>query len=475
MRELTRRLRIFLASTMVLAWLPLAAQDDPLEKTLRELELYQADLYRYEADGIYHDPQLIEPLSRIADRYMELNRFAEANATLDRVQQIVRIQEGLYTKSQLPILHKRIENFINAGDWREARKLQDHVIWFYVRKYNRSDQGMMRGLMDLSYLHMRGITEDDVENQGYHYLRAAHSSRAALMVADDIWPRLEQRKAGLLYEQLRIMYLQASAISKGGTVGQSLRTTSTRGYAISPDGYAADYVMSPERALNMLRSNGVNILGRLRQIYSGENEREVTEPLAMVRLYQADWYLLFDRKIRALQSYREAWDMLLQSGVREEDVRRLFARPALIPEPAFHDSVEQALDARARAPVDAPAAFQEGVPIKIFFDEDRPLASEPFSAEKLGLMESDSWHAVALFSFNLPAAGDVETRQGWRRENSLGVAQNLQLMQFENFPVNREVESLIQNLGRLRLRPALIEGEPKAAEGVISYLAAADP
>lgn len=474
MRELTRRLRIFLASTMVLAWLPLAAQDDPLEETLQELELYQADLHRYEADGIYHDPQLIEPLSRIADRYMELSRFAEANATLDRAQQIVRIQEGLYTKSQLPILHKRIENFINAGDWREARKLQDHIIWFYRQKYTWPDQNMMRGLMDLTYQHMRGITEDEVENQGYHYLRASYSSRIALAVAEGVWPRQERRKAALIHEQMRIIYLHASAISKGGTVSQSLRT-SVSNYPIPRTAYAPESVMSPERALNMLRSNGVNFLERLRQIYTTEEEGEVSEALAMVRLYQADWYLLFDRKIRALQSYREAWEMLLQSGVREDDVRRLFAKPVLIPEPAFHDSVEQALAARSRAPVDAPAAFQEGVPVKIFFDEDRPLASEPFSAEKLGLMESDSWQVVALFSFNLPAAEDVETRQGWRRENSLGVAQNLQLMQFEDFPVYREVEPLIQNLGRLRLRPALIEGEPEAAEGVISYLAAADP
>ena len=470
----TRILPTMLFPLLVCARAPLAAQDDANEETLRELDLYESDLFRLEADGAYHAPQLVEPLSRIADGYMELNRFVEANATLDRAQQIVRIEEGLYTKTQLPFLHKKIENFVNAGDWRAARKLQDHAIWFYLNKYSRPDQDMMRGLMDLSYLHMRGISEDLVENQGYHYLGAAYSSRVALAVAERIWPRHEKRKAGLIYEQMRITYLQASAIDKGGTVGQSLRTAGGN-YPIARNAYATERIMSPERALNMHRSNGVNFLQRMRRIYSGEEEREVSEALAMVKLYQADWYLLFDRKLRALQDYREAWEMLLRAGVSEEDVRRLFAKPVLLPEPVFHDSVKKALAARGRAPEDAPAAFKEGVPVKIFFNDERVLAAESFPAEKPGLMESNDWQVVALFSFNLPAAANIETRQGWRRENALGVAQDLQLMELEDFPVNGDVEQLIRNLGRLRFRPALNEGEAQAAEGVISYLASADP
>ena len=475
--KLNNKLPALLLPLMVCFGAPLAAQDDSIEETLRELELYESDLYRLEADGVYHEPRLVEPLSRIADRYMALNRFAEAHATLDRAQQIVRIDEGLYTKNQLPFLHKKIENFINAGNWREARKLQDHTVWFYLKKYNRPDQAMMRGLMDLSYAHMRGITEDLAENQGYHYLRAAFSSRVALVVAERIWPLHEQRKAGLIYEQMRIMYLQASAINKGGTVGQSLRTSGGNN-PIAGNAYAAERIMSPEGALNMLRGNGVNFLERMRQIYSGAEEREVSEALAMVKLYQADWYLLFDRKLRALQDYREAWEMLSRAGVRREDMRRLFAKPVLLPEPAFHDSVEKALAARARAARHAPAAFEEGVPVKIFFDEERPFGAETFAAEKLGLMESNDWRVVALFSFDLPEAANIETRQGWRRQNALGVAQNLRLLELEEleeFPVNRDVEQLMRNLGRLRFRPALDEGEAQAAEGVISYLANADP
>ncbi|MCY4296508.1 MAG: hypothetical protein OXE54_05970 [Gammaproteobacteria bacterium] len=484
------RLPLSLAPALLLGWVPLAAQDPGMDsaevgRALEELALYQADLHRFEADGVYHGPQLVEPLSRIADRYMDLNRFAEANATLDRAQQIVRIEEGLFTKSQLPFLHRKIENHVNSGNWREARKLQDHIIWFYLNKYSWPDQNMMRGMLELSQLHLRGITEDDEENRGYHYLRAAYSSRIALRVADNIWPRHEQRKAGLIYEQLRIMYLQASAINKGGSTGQSLRTSESR--PLSSNGYLAERVVPPESAVEQLRIGGQRYLGRIERIYAGEDKSENAEALAMVRLYDADWRLLFDQKRQALEAYREAHEMLLGAGVPRDRVDELFATPALIPMPQFHDSVEKALAARERAPIDAPAAFGEGIPVKIFFDRERsgppppdgappalPARSLGLPAETLGLNEGDDWQVVALFSFHLPAAEDIETRAGWRRRNALGVAQDLQLIELEDYPVYREPEPLIRNLSRLRFRPGLTAGEPHAATGVISYLAAAE-
>jgi len=484
------RLPLSLAPALLLAWVPLAAQSPDMdsaevERALRELERYQADLHRFEADGVHHGPQLVEPLSRIADRYMDLNRFAEANATLDRAQQIVRIEEGLYTKSQLSFLHRKIENFINSGNWREARKLQDHAIWFYLNKYSWPDQNMMSGLLELSQLHMRGITEDSEESRGYHYLRAAASSRIALRVADNIWPRHEQRKAGLIYEQLRIMYLQASAINKGGSTGQSLRIAESR--PLSANGYVAEVVVPPEKAVEQLRIGGQHYLERIQRIYAGGNESENAEALAMVRLYEADWRLLFDQKRQALEAYREAHQMLLVAGVPHERVEALFATPALIPMPRFHDSVEKALAAREHAPTDAPAAFAEGVPVKVFFDRERfgskPSAGAPpdlsprslgLPAETLGLHAGEDWQVVALFSFHLPAAEDIETRTGWRRRNALGIAQDLRLIELEDYPVYRETEPLIRNLSRLRFRPGLTDGEPHAATGVISYLAAAE-
>ncbi len=451
-----------------------AAAEESAAEAARELALYEADLQRMESGGDYYSLGLVEPLSRIADSYMALELFGEADAILDRAQQIVRVQQGLYAKSQLPFLHKRIENFANAGNWSEARKLQDHTMWLYTRKYTQPDQEMVRGLMDLSYLYMRGIAEDEFENRGHYYRGAARSSRIALNVADLIWQELEQRKVGLLYEQLVIAYLQATAIAKGGVIGQNLRTAYDY-RNVAATGYAREIIVSPEGALYTLRSNGVNILERIRRIYAGADQREQSEALAMVKLYQADWYLLFDRKLRALQHYREAWHMLRESGVSEHDLKRFFHRPALLPRPAFYDNIERAIAAHNREPDNAPETFASGYRVKLFYGEDMPALAEPSSPAKLGLLESTDEQLVALFSFDLPAAADVEVRQGWRRDNALGVAQNLELLPLEGYPVVPDVDPLIRDLSRLRFRPALSDGEPRAVEGVISYLSAASP
>ena len=466
---MTSQIKLVFAWVLLLAWTPLAAQDLTVRDTQQELELYEADLHRFEAEGNYHDLKLVEPLARIADQFMELNRFAEADAALDRAQQIVRIEEGLFTKNQLPFLLKKIQNHVNSGNWREARKLQDHLAWFYISKYSWPDQTMMRGLMELSRLHMQGITADEEEQQGYHYLRAAYSNRVALYVAENVWPQRERRKAGLIYEQLRIMYLQASAIRKGGSTGETLRTTGTQ---FGTYGNSYERVVSPGSALGSLSINGIRYLERIRQIFADE-DNEDPEALAMVKLYQADWHLLFDSKAQALEAYRESYELMVRAGVPRDAIDELLKQPSLIPEPAFYASVEQALQARSRQPVDAAAAFEQGIPVKVFFEELPPL-SDALAAEKLGMFATRDWQTVAVFSFYLPGDGDVELRTGWRRKNALGVAQNLQLVQLDDFPVYLEPEPLVRNLSRLRFRPGLTEGEPHIMEGIISYLIASE-
>jgi len=484
MKRSTRK--ILIPCLALLAWrsAPLAAQAGAAPTaTLRELERDEADLYRLEATGLTHATQLLEPLSRIADHHMALGRYVEANAALDRAQQIVRIEEGLYTKSQLPFLQRRIENYVNAGNWRAARKLQNHVIWFYLNRYEPRDEDMMNGLLDLYRLHLRGIAEDLGEHRGYHHVRAAYSSRVALVVADSIWPDDERRKAGLIYEQLRIMHLQASAIGRGGKLAHDLRAMD-----LSPgaDGFVRERVLQPEAALDALRVDGLRHLERLRELYAdgaaGESEAEqagdeeqVSEALAMVRLYLADWRLLFDQKSEALETYRQAWDMLLQAGVAKESVAELFASPSLIPHPQFHDNVADALRARSRESSDiaaaATATFVEGVPVRIFFDLDEELLAEaPLSPEQLDMPELADWQSVALFSFELPGMSDIETRPGWRRVNAFGVAQNLALVEWGEVSGQLEVEPLMRSLVRLRFRPGLTDGVPHAAAGLIGYL-----
>jgi tetratricopeptide (TPR) repeat protein len=86
------------------------------------------------------DLRLIEPLEQLADALMQLNQFDEAHTMLDRAMQIVRVEDGLYTEIQRPLLEKKIENFANRGDWDSARENMEHLLWLYINKSLQIDR-----------------------------------------------------------------------------------------------------------------------------------------------------------------------------------------------------------------------------------------------------------------------------------------------------------------------------------------------
>ena len=452
------RLEYFPTLLLLMVWTPAAAQDIAAEETLRELELYEGDLHRFESEGIYHGPGLVEPLSRIADRYMELGRFTEADAALDRAQQIVRISEGLYTSNQLPFLNRKILNYANSGNWREARKLQDHVRWLYRKKITNPDESTISGLQDLAALHIRGASEDESEQRHFHYRRALSSNERALYIAEEILPPRDQRISGLLYDQVRFTYMQAAArAAEGVHPGPSNCRKKENGSFISE-------CFEPA-VVRRARESGAAYLERLQQFHADENP----EAFAMAKLYLADWLLWFDQKAEALELYQESFRLLVKSGVAEEAISKFLDLPVLLPEPEFYPAVEQALEAHSIIPANVVAGFIDGFPIRVAFHDPRPIVDLPLTGNS-GEEGNPDWRLAALFSFELPGADDVSVRPGRQRRNSLGIVQNPRLIELLDNSLEQEAEEVLANMDLLRFRPGLSEGRPHAASGRISFL-----
>ncbi len=94
------------------------AESEPTADTtnfeaLYDLQRAQTLLNGLEENFTQMDPRLSEPLMQVATQMMLLGRFDEAHRYLDRGMQIVRVNDGLYTRAQRPFLQKKIENFAN--------------------------------------------------------------------------------------------------------------------------------------------------------------------------------------------------------------------------------------------------------------------------------------------------------------------------------------------------------------------------
>ncbi len=453
------------AACLLLSVLPPAGGGPRAQEAAGEDALARSRARLEELDGVRGgaDPRLPEALLQVADQLTLRGRHREAHRHLDRASQIVRADHGLYTRRQLPYLRRKIENLAAGGDWNAARKQMGHLSWLYHTKSPRLDATLMDDLRHLAALHLRGISEDAAEHQGHHFRRAESVSWTALAVGEQLWGRHDPRLTPVLYELLRHNHLKATAVSWAGGAGFELRRH-------GPD---LAYIMDRDAMRERLYRSGAVLLRRIEEIYRLREPAD-RQAAAMATLYRADWQVLFARNADALEAYGAAYRELLEAGAAPEDVERYFSRPALIPLPRFHASLEAALAARDGPPREE-ALVAGPLPAEaVYFAEWSsafPYARAPLQLPGPAAPPPEA--EPALFRFSL--AGAPEFRRWVTRERSLrSFGRLLETSVIAPEPSSAEAEAeLLGRLDRLRLRPILAGGLPQESDGVLVYRPAA--
>lgn len=439
------------------------AQSGSDNQLREELIASEAILYELEESVSQTDLALLEPLEQVADRLMSLYRFDEAHNILDRAMQIARINDGLYTPAQLPFLRKKIENFANWGDWDSTEKLASHLSWLHTNKLKIANAELVTGLIYLSEIHLRGINEDTLERQGYHFRNAAANSRLALAAAEYIWSENDPRLVPVIYNQLKHFYIQSVAVDKGGRYGYALRATT----AAPGRGRILDQATSQR----IFYSNGLVLLDRINDIYR-DGESANLEGLAMAQLYRADWQVLFNKRIDALESYRKAYLGLVDAGVSNDLINEFFNRPLVLPASKFYQSIAAGMQARLEvSQMENDDSLQNPL-FYVAFDERSalfPNIKRPGNLQSVKPFESN----FALISFNLTGLQESSLQTDVRDLTALGVVEKAEVLQHSQLGVLHQDE-LQEKLNWLRFRPKLVDGVPQEASGLLRYLVAAD-
>ena len=111
-----------------------------------QAQLLQSRQLLEQLEGTYGrlDPRLLESLEQLGNRLSELGEYDDANEVLDQAIQITRISEGLFTRSQLPLQFSKIDNLVDARDWRRANRLMEYVVSLLNRRENIVDEGFIQ-------------------------------------------------------------------------------------------------------------------------------------------------------------------------------------------------------------------------------------------------------------------------------------------------------------------------------------------
>lgn len=284
---------------------------------------FNAAIAQLESDwGPYHSG-LSEHLVSLGLNLKNNGHYQEAHEALDRAMHLSRINEGLYSLNQVPILEQLIETNVAAGNWQKASENHNYLFWLYRRNYEPNDPRMLPTLRKLSHWHLNAFSMG-LGSGLFNHLVNAHSmfaSSAAIIESNygDSDLRLVDALQGLKVSNYYLATYQGANKEKPT-------------FEASFGSQQAEREQQQRLEQFILRSygNGRAAIARIIDVY--ENNPE-SPPYAVERsqVDLADWQLLFNRPQSAMALYQNVLFDLEAQEDTEEVIHELFAQPVQLP------------------------------------------------------------------------------------------------------------------------------------------------
>jgi tetratricopeptide (TPR) repeat protein len=211
----------------------------------------QADRARYEqvisdleltSVGSYN-PSLTEAYLNLAGTLERLDLYEEAAAVYDQALQSIRINNGLNSMEQLPVLEELQENSIAIQDWEKVDRFSNLAFHITRRNFSLGDERRVKALDDLGQWKLRAV-RDELTDKHLQFVQdtiVMYSSERELLEAI---PDYEQKSIHLavlhLGEARAKLAIAQDVLDRPlgdfGTSGQQTYTTQVCRMVILPNG-----------------------------------------------------------------------------------------------------------------------------------------------------------------------------------------------------------------------------------------------
>jgi hypothetical protein len=362
---------------------------DPQQVALEEVQKVLA------ASGAY-SPDLMEPLTRLIVLYIEDGEDDLAVVAIERAVQIVRVNNGLHSLDQAPLIQQLIRIEETRGRPNVAWDLQQSLLTLVRRHPN--DLRTVPILRDIGdeYMHLldafvAGDKPPQIE-LGCFYKEAIkaegtcsagrrstvvhgllgeaqrhYSDAIAVMLRNELYgsEELHDLEIQLLRivaslrlfdaepEQSHLTYVPRYAGAQSMEPWRSRSAAITELATWTPpsttDAFAeadsAAWLEQHDARLNHSYYRGLQSLGRLYS-YAAATAGPASPQLADAVAQMADWELLYSHHGQAVELYARAYAMLEDSGATGEPIAQLFAPATPVVLPAFQPNPLAADDTR---------------------------------------------------------------------------------------------------------------------------------
>ena len=289
---------------------------------------YNSAVTDIELDGGAWDGGLVEELASLGRLQQQQGNHIGAIQTLDRAIHVNRINSGLYTLEQIPVVEQLIQSHMALGDWEEADIYNNYLYHVQQKAYGFDDPRLIPVLERLATWNLQAFKIGHGSLLGIKLRQSQIMFNAAARMVDVHFGKADERFINYQRNIASSAYLVAQNPDLMAQIDKSEYRTRQQVFAeqmneqrqVQPSGFRTG-----ERAL-------------LEVVMLYQEKGYGTYALAEAITHLADWYLIFGRRQSALKSYKLAWDMLQGLEDSEELTQQLFG--SVTPLPAFGSSIE---------------------------------------------------------------------------------------------------------------------------------------
>lgn len=304
----------------------------------RRLNRYLDEIKKIEIESGAYSNQLSEQLSGLGKVYQDIGQHDEAIEAFKRSAHISRINDGLYSLNQVPIVENMAESFVRRGQWKDASESKQYLLWLYHKNYEDGDQRLLPAINSLSHWFL-----------SYHAMHYNSSTINLVSLADGMFKnslriirdnygdtdiRSADAYKGLI--QTNWYFRTMPTIPGLEYINSEFETIPSNDLSMDPQRKQLDLVYVHRRS----RREGMSAINGLIELYADNPEAPPgAEAQAIVEL--GDWNLLFGDRHNAIDAYKEA-QQKLSSNEHEEvrsQVNKLFGRPVALPNLPLLESI----------------------------------------------------------------------------------------------------------------------------------------
>lgn len=460
----------------------ISTKQGDLTVLLEQLHALRAEVEnRQYALGVYNE-ELLTSLNSLTEALISADAWQEAVAAVEQQIQIVRINDGLYTDAQIPLIAQQLSILAAQKDWSTISDRMAYMLLLLERAENMPVETRLSHIKQMRDWSRLLLTQGPRHLEPNYLLQLQSIEESALNLADSHSVD-RQTMQSLIYDRATAeLYIALGIVGTSETSRQLLSRTEGTESSFLRRGQAIltvsdiESVYGPRTSTVIERSHRMAMARHQQMISSladpgGDNieqallDMETTDPeqAAMIKLFQGDSVLLrqqYELRIgrhtgpgrgsssagSAVKYYEDAWALLIAAGYSTEQLNSHFACPVLLPLSQFSTTLENeggpapcTIGTGNAISLQDAAVVRDGVP-GIRFE----------NMSELGLM-TDAEGVKALLQFSIGMNGQAE---------------RIQIRSAEPESTGSRIRGK-QALETLQFRPALRDGRPVRTDEVM--------